>query len=228
MPERAPVSSIASVSEAMALHSLKRGVVDLPRSEMMSAESNSRCPVCRTADVVCGKWTLLVIRDLAEGSQPLLRARALAGGDQPADPLAAPAGAGRGGHRRAQHLPRGAAAGRVRADREGRGAGAADRGHAPLRQPLAARRRGRAEPVRRLGRRPAAAFCKRTCRRRSGAGPGMKRVGVRDPLLNEALTRLAAEAAIRFSIAGRGRRPDPLRRRRAGAARRPPSTATCR
>jgi DNA-binding HxlR family transcriptional regulator len=34
----------------------------------MSAISNSRCPVCRTADVVCGKWTLLVIRDLAEGS----------------------------------------------------------------------------------------------------------------------------------------------------------------
>ena len=29
--------------------------------------SNSDCPVCRTADVVCGKWTLLVIRDLAEG-----------------------------------------------------------------------------------------------------------------------------------------------------------------
>ena len=26
---------------------------------------NSDCPVCRTADVVCGKWTLLVIRDLA-------------------------------------------------------------------------------------------------------------------------------------------------------------------
>jgi DNA-binding HxlR family transcriptional regulator len=25
------------------------------------------CPVCRTADVVCGKWTMLVIRDLAEG-----------------------------------------------------------------------------------------------------------------------------------------------------------------
>src|SRR5436189_6126551 len=25
------------------------------------------CPVCRTADVVCGKWTLLVVRDLAEG-----------------------------------------------------------------------------------------------------------------------------------------------------------------
>jgi DNA-binding HxlR family transcriptional regulator len=34
----------------------------------MSAVSNSRCPVCRTAEVVCGKWTLLVIRDLAEGS----------------------------------------------------------------------------------------------------------------------------------------------------------------
>jgi DNA-binding HxlR family transcriptional regulator len=29
--------------------------------------SNSSCPVCRTAEIVCGKWTLLVIRDLAEG-----------------------------------------------------------------------------------------------------------------------------------------------------------------
>jgi DNA-binding HxlR family transcriptional regulator len=34
----------------------------------MSALSNSRCPVCRTAEVVCGKWTLLVIRDLADGA----------------------------------------------------------------------------------------------------------------------------------------------------------------
>jgi len=34
----------------------------------MSAESNSICPVCRTAEVVCGKWTLLLIRDLAAGS----------------------------------------------------------------------------------------------------------------------------------------------------------------
>ncbi len=25
------------------------------------------CPVCRTADVVCGKWTLLLVRDLSEG-----------------------------------------------------------------------------------------------------------------------------------------------------------------
>jgi len=29
--------------------------------------SNNTCPVCRTAEIVCGKWTLLVIRDLAEG-----------------------------------------------------------------------------------------------------------------------------------------------------------------
>ena len=26
------------------------------------------CPVCATADIVCGKWTLLLIRDLAEGT----------------------------------------------------------------------------------------------------------------------------------------------------------------
>jgi DNA-binding HxlR family transcriptional regulator len=25
------------------------------------------CPVCATADIICGKWTVLVIRDLAEG-----------------------------------------------------------------------------------------------------------------------------------------------------------------
>jgi DNA-binding HxlR family transcriptional regulator len=29
--------------------------------------SDPSCPVCRTADIVCGKWTLLVIRDLADG-----------------------------------------------------------------------------------------------------------------------------------------------------------------
>ncbi len=28
---------------------------------------NSDCPVCRTADIVCSKWTMLVIRDLADG-----------------------------------------------------------------------------------------------------------------------------------------------------------------
>src|ERR1700681_3827184 len=31
------------------------------------ATPNDSCPVCRTAEVVCGKWTLLVIRDLADG-----------------------------------------------------------------------------------------------------------------------------------------------------------------
>ena len=34
----------------------------------MSASSNAICPVCKTAEVVCGKWTLLLIRDLAEGN----------------------------------------------------------------------------------------------------------------------------------------------------------------
>lgn len=35
----------------------------------MSEIDNSTCPVCRTADIICGKWTLLVIRDLAEGDR---------------------------------------------------------------------------------------------------------------------------------------------------------------
>jgi DNA-binding HxlR family transcriptional regulator len=29
--------------------------------------SSETCPVCRTAEIVCGKWTLLLVRDLAEG-----------------------------------------------------------------------------------------------------------------------------------------------------------------
>ena len=30
---------------------------------------NDSCPVCRTAEIISGKWTLLVIRDLASGSK---------------------------------------------------------------------------------------------------------------------------------------------------------------
>jgi DNA-binding HxlR family transcriptional regulator len=30
-------------------------------------DRNANCPVCRTSEIVCSKWTPLVIRDLAEG-----------------------------------------------------------------------------------------------------------------------------------------------------------------
>ena len=33
----------------------------------MASSDDVTCPVCATADIICGKWTLLVIRDLAEG-----------------------------------------------------------------------------------------------------------------------------------------------------------------
>lgn len=33
------------------------------------SQSESKCPVCACAEIVSGKWTLLVIRDLAEGSR---------------------------------------------------------------------------------------------------------------------------------------------------------------
>jgi DNA-binding HxlR family transcriptional regulator len=29
--------------------------------------TSDTCPVCRTAEIVCGKWTLLLIKELAEG-----------------------------------------------------------------------------------------------------------------------------------------------------------------
>jgi DNA-binding HxlR family transcriptional regulator len=52
----------------MWLHLLKRGNFEPVSRHPMSALSNSTCPVCATAEVVCGKWTLLLIRDLADGS----------------------------------------------------------------------------------------------------------------------------------------------------------------
>jgi DNA-binding HxlR family transcriptional regulator len=29
---------------------------------------DANCPVCATAEIVCGKWTLLLVRDLSEGN----------------------------------------------------------------------------------------------------------------------------------------------------------------
>src|SRR6186997_3642662 len=34
---------------------------------MAAATKDTTCPVCGTAEIVCGKWTILIIRDLAEG-----------------------------------------------------------------------------------------------------------------------------------------------------------------
>jgi DNA-binding HxlR family transcriptional regulator len=34
---------------------------------MATGTTNDTCPVCATADLICGKWTILIIRDLAEG-----------------------------------------------------------------------------------------------------------------------------------------------------------------
>lgn len=33
----------------------------------MASSTDATCPVCATAEIICGKWTILVIRDLAEG-----------------------------------------------------------------------------------------------------------------------------------------------------------------
>ena len=138
-----------------------------------------------------------------------LRARALARGDQPADALAAPARARGARDRRAPHLPRGPAAGRVRADREGPRAGAADRGHAHLRPPLAPDepRRPRAagrRPIARRRRRAVPHVCRYAVRSRRSFGaatalagqerPGRaaKRAGMRDLVVREALERSPA------------------------------------
>ena len=40
----------------------------MPSPAIEERVEDETCPVCATADVICGKWTMLVIRDLAEGS----------------------------------------------------------------------------------------------------------------------------------------------------------------
>jgi DNA-binding HxlR family transcriptional regulator len=32
---------------------------------MVTRTTDDTCPVCATADIICGKWTILIIRDLA-------------------------------------------------------------------------------------------------------------------------------------------------------------------
>ena len=71
------------------------------------------CPVCATADIICGKWTILVIRDLAEGRSRFCELeRSLAGISPRTLSLRLRALEEQGIVERA-HLPRGAAAGRV-------------------------------------------------------------------------------------------------------------------
>jgi DNA-binding HxlR family transcriptional regulator len=45
--------------------------------------SNDSCPVCRTAEIVCGKWTLLLIKDLSEGRSRFCELERSLGGISP-------------------------------------------------------------------------------------------------------------------------------------------------
>jgi DNA-binding HxlR family transcriptional regulator len=42
---------------------------DLPLAEPVSLPADDLCPVARTAEIISGKWTLLIIRDLATGTK---------------------------------------------------------------------------------------------------------------------------------------------------------------
>ena len=77
--------------------------------------SKDTCPVCRTAEIVCGKWTLLVIRDLAEGRSRFCELERSLRGHQPRTLSLRLRALEEEGDRRAPDVPRGPAAGRVRA-----------------------------------------------------------------------------------------------------------------
>ena len=69
------------------------------------AMPNSDCPVCRTAEVVCGKWTMLIIRDLAEGRIRFCELERSLDGISPRTLSAAPARARGRGHPRRETFP---------------------------------------------------------------------------------------------------------------------------
>ena len=49
-------------------HHPSRAILHFVKRDLSAErEFNQNCPVCATADVVCQKWTVLVIRDLAAG-----------------------------------------------------------------------------------------------------------------------------------------------------------------
>ena len=179
----------------------------------MSAESNSTCPVCRTAEVVCGKWTLLLIRDLADGSSRFCELERSLEGISP----------------RTLSL-------RLRALEE---EGIVERHtypEVPPRVEYALTAKGEAlvpliDDMRSYGtrwllgddgragaRQPRSNVQVRSpARHRAHAGALARRAeawAVRDFLLNEALKRLATEAATRLSTLVADGRGDPLRRRR--------------
>ena len=39
----------------------------LKSCDRLAFMADPTCPVCATADIICGKWTILVIRDLVDG-----------------------------------------------------------------------------------------------------------------------------------------------------------------
>ncbi len=64
------------------------------------------CPVCRTAEVVCGKWTLLLVRELAEGRARFCELERSLVGISPRTLSLRLRALEEEEHRRAPHLPR--------------------------------------------------------------------------------------------------------------------------
>ena len=95
------------------------------------------CPVCRTAEIVCGKWTLLLIRDLSEGRSRFCELERSLQGISPRTLSLRLRALEEEGIVERDTYPGGAAARRVRADGEGPCAAADHRRHAQLRLALA-------------------------------------------------------------------------------------------
>ena len=231
---RRPPPAGPRTAEPPASHGRRYPALQLVKCWSMAVDDT--CPVCHTTELVGGKWTLLLVRDLADGRSRFCELERSLAGISPRTLSLRLRALEEDGHRRAPHLPRGAAARRVLADPEGARPAADHRQHARVRRRWLCEeisRGPRVAPQPDGGRRarlasPAGAAAASGC-----AGRSVARGGESRPMQIAPAPRLAARVRRErrgTSRRGRRRRRDRLRGRRsaARALHRRRSTATSR
>ena len=114
---------------------------------MADRTTDEVCPVCATADVICGKWTILVIRDLADGHSRFGELQRSLEGISPRTLSLRLRVLEEQGIVERHTYPEVPPRVEYSLTEKGRGAAAADRGHALLRARVAERRVRRPQPA---------------------------------------------------------------------------------
>ena len=138
-----PYPSYTSLGKALRylfwseVHRFRQGC--RPACTALQSMSDSNCPVCACAEIISGKWTLLLIRDLATGSQRFCELERSLEGISPRTLSLRLRALEEQGVVERHTYPEVPPRVEYALTDKGRDSGAADRGHAHLRQALALR-----------------------------------------------------------------------------------------